>query len=310
MPLDHLDDDSLTCLAGFLSPSELLGFLRLNRRFHALPSAALWRALCEARWRPWPRYRLDGKREEWLNARFPSVPREWIGRYRFFEEETARREITHKELQTLDWNFNFTHGAGGQGRASVVRARFTATELLLPNYPPLPYQLATPAGSSGPSGSAGAMSAIGAAMSTLLSSVGVLSTPDRQMMSEPQLLLISNFPAHRIRRLPADKEWLIENPNVMIVSCAGGALGDFDENGFLCATPPRIRPTRRCAARSGVQRSQPAPCPCAARRRRPSRNQRRTCHSRPREACLPAEPANKTLLRSMGMSMCFLCFLK
>ena len=57
MPLDHLDDDSLTCLAGFLSPSELLGFLRLNRRFHALPSAALWRALCVSEERAWQRCR-------------------------------------------------------------------------------------------------------------------------------------------------------------------------------------------------------------------------------------------------------------
>ena len=141
VPFDRLPDDLILSVAQWLDPRALLRFGACARRMHGLPKEALWRSLCTARCEATPRFRLTPEREQWL---LNHVQPDWVARYRFSLREILRTTITTEELQTFNWHFNFTPAAGGRGRATLVRARFTKTHVVLPNYPPLPYMLHTP----------------------------------------------------------------------------------------------------------------------------------------------------------------------
>ena len=238
--LCDLPDELIVQVASNLAPSGLLRLLASCRRLHSLPTDALWKAFCEARWEPWPRYRLSAERVRWLDAQ-ETLPRAWIGRYRHFEADALRTEISAAELIELSWNFNFTPQAGGRGRESLVPARFSDAHLHVPGYPPLPYALRSGSGAStgGPEASsvAAALSTVRALMTSLLSTEPEAAAPAGSEV-EPQQMLIAHFPPHRIRRYREEMEWVIENENVNIVSCAAGSIGSFDENSFLTLPAP------------------------------------------------------------------------
>ena len=71
--------------------------------------------------------------------------------------------------------------------------------------------------------------------------------------SEPQELLIANFPRHVVRRRAVDMEWLIFNENVTFVSCAPDGVGSYDERGFLTPLRPYGPPTEAQAELEGAQ---------------------------------------------------------
>ncbi len=255
-PFERLPDDLVLSVAQWLDPRSLLCFDACGRRIHSLPKGALWRSLCAAICEALPRYRLTPEREQSLVA---SVQPDWVARYRHTVHELSRTTITKEELQTLNWHFNFTPAAGGRGRATLVRARFTGSHVVLPNYPPLPYMLHTPepaeaegegrtgGTSGGESLNGGARGGSGGGAATprtdlpprppllpslldhLLSHLHVMD-PCRN--PSPQCLQINNFPPHWVRRLD-DGEWLVYNHNVSFVSCVGNEPGAFDERGFL-----------------------------------------------------------------------------
>ena len=120
--------------------------------------------------------------------------------------------------------FNFSPAAGGRGRETLKKARFTADHLLVPGYPPLPYELTAVEGSdvaaddasgsghcsgqsssssSSSSGADGAGGGGGAArpserrtfrLRDILSSLLPSTPSDRAAPGRTQLLLIHNFP--------------------------------------------------------------------------------------------------------------------
>ena len=213
-PFERLPDDLILSVAQWLDPRALLRFGACARRMHGLPKEALWRSLCTVRCEATPRFRLTPEREQWL---LNHVQPDWVARYRFSLREIIRTTITTEELQTLNWHFNFTPAAGGRGRATLVRARFTKTHVVLPNYPPLPYMLHMP-------------SEVEAAANEGEGSTSADEMPTAS--PTPQCLQIANFPGHCVQRLE-DGEWLVYNHNVSFVSCVGTEPSAFDQRGFL-----------------------------------------------------------------------------
>ena len=137
---DDLPDELQVAVAAWLSaPRDLLQLGATCHRAHGLPTDDLWRSICAARWAAWPSYALTPQREAHLAQRHPTMG--WKARYRHFEADARRQHITQEELRELGWHFNFTPFAGGRGRATLKQARFTATKLHVPSYPPLDYQL-------------------------------------------------------------------------------------------------------------------------------------------------------------------------
>ena len=247
-PFERLPDDLILSVAQWLDPRALLRFGACARRMHGLPKEALWRSLCTVRCEATPRFRLTPEREQWL---LNHVQPDWVARYRFSLREIIRTTITTEELQTLNWHFNFTPAAGGRGRATLVRARFTKTHVVLPNYPPLPYMLHMPSeveaaanegegstsadeSSGGGSESGGGGRTLRSLLASLVSRLHVMDG-GRQMPTAsptPQCLQIANFPGHCVQRLE-DGEWLVYNHNVSFVSCVGTEPSAFDQRGFL-----------------------------------------------------------------------------
>jgi len=233
-PITDWLDEILLSVASWLSAADLTAFQSTCKRLAALPTdVACWRRLCEAAWQDKPRYRLTPERERWLQLNLPL--QSWRARYIFFEQDSKRQLITDTELISLNWYFNYSPQAGGVGKRTLQRVEFTETHLRMQNYPLLPWRLEpselpaqsnrTPVAPEGRLGRFGPLTMIQNLMQALLS-----ASP---LPPKEQVLLIANFPPHRVQRKPDDWEWLIQNDNVIFVSALDESCITYNERGFL-----------------------------------------------------------------------------
>ena len=225
--LDTMLDELLLEVATCLDAPGLLDLQATCRRLRALPTDPCWAKLCEAEWQPRPRFRLTPARELWLRQNLPLT---WRERYEWFQIDARRKVISVTELTTLRWWFNFTPAAGGRGESSRCEAHFTVTHLHVPGYPPLPIELISPPSSdqgTGASLPAAALSTLAAPLTSIQSWLqSLVLAPPPPPDAQPQQLKIANFPLHEVTRLDS-WEWLIQNDNVTLVSCARDALPEF-----------------------------------------------------------------------------------
>ena len=212
-----LPEDLVLAVAQWLTPRGLLNLCASSKRMAMLPTQEIWHKLCVSRCEAFPRYRLTQEREAWLQAHLPTAnARGW---YQYMEQELNRSQISQEELEGLTWHFNFTPNAGGRGRRTLARARFSHTHIYLPSFPPLPYMLHTPEvpsqpNASTPSGnedgeittSAGEHSATStsrralSAMRNLLSSLlPDAASPQVDVGPPTQCVMVANFPPHWVR---------------------------------------------------------------------------------------------------------------
>ena len=243
--LDALPDEIVVAVASTLTkPRELLALSAVSHHFRALPTSPLWRALCEACWQPWPRYRLTPTREAWLHKHKVYTDYSWQARYRHFQSDAARTTLTAEEMRDLSWHFNFTVSAGGRGRATLKPARFSETKLYVPGYPPLDYSLVDLAieapdvsddAKCGSSGSGSPSADLQQVSEKLQQMLGITCAPKSVLGPTTQMLQINSFPPHIVERLASSREWLVYNDNVTFVSCVSHeeGPGSWDERGFL-----------------------------------------------------------------------------
>jgi hypothetical protein len=210
-----LTEDNLFTIASFLGPRDLLDFCASCRQLSRTPTDALWHAFCARAWEAKPRFRLTPQRAAQLDATMPLGAHGWRARYRAVRDELRRTLITQAELQELKWHFNFTAVAGGRGRRTLARARFTENALFVPNYPPLAYSLQTPVGAratlAAPAGGARSrvarvLSNVGGLVGSLVGALGGPEGADEEEgeaspEAARQHVLIANFPPHWVRRL-------------------------------------------------------------------------------------------------------------
>lgn len=242
--IDSLADELWVSIAAFLPAADLLRFGSACRRAHGLPTDALWRALCEKRWAGWPHYKLSPAREAWLEERLPATT--WCARYQHTETDAARTTMTHEDVCSLNWHFNFTPSAGGQGKKSLMKASFSETQLFIPEFAPLDYQLVTPGGigaaapEAAGDGNGGALYAFHSLVTQLLTGAGeAAAAGGGGDGTQRQFLQISHFPPHWVERLADSRCWLVYNDNVTLVSCGPDfEPGDYDERGFLTVPTP------------------------------------------------------------------------
>ena len=198
-----LTEELLLQVAEFLPARDLLQFQSVSIELSCLSTDALWKKLCENRWKPWPRYRLTDQRFEELDKTLPGTS--WQVRYATTEQDATRSSITESELHDLQWYLSFVlSGIRGEGRSDHMPVIFTPSGILLvPGHPPLPFELRNEAPPT---------------------SAAHIRTTLRgdQPFSERQWLRISDFPPHFISRKQSDAEWLIANENVMMVSSKKG----------------------------------------------------------------------------------------
>ena len=235
MTFSGLPPEIHTHIGCFLDARSLLAYCATCRALGELQWDQTWRALCKARWQPWPRYRLTERRAElWLELAANGAPiNSWLGRYRWVEADAARKELRDGELSQLEWWFNFTPSAGGRGRQTLTRAQFGNDGFLrLLNYPPLPYRVEP----REPHEIGWLTRTFVRATVNFLEAVGDGQFTLYERAPARQAVIISNFPLHTVQRLES-KEWLIENENVMLVSCEKGGEPTYDERNFLTVPP-------------------------------------------------------------------------
>lgn len=238
-----------------MQPEDLLAVSSTCQRLAALPLEKIWRATYIRLTAEWPMYALTPDREGALDSAEATAQLSWKCRYFWVRTEAQRVVLTEAEMGSLQWLFNFTAHAGGQGSATLKEVRFMNSHLLLPGFPPLPYALmrlpnieqlphadttgahdqnkppSTPVESFDESGSSS-------------SPTNPSSAPQARGSPQPQQAVrIANFPPHIVERVPDTREWLISNANVTIVSChaADGGYGTFTDRNFL-DSPPGQRP--------------------------------------------------------------------
>ena len=126
----------------------------------------------------------------------------WQQRYMEIEQDATRMHIKPSDFHNLKWYLSFVlSGIRGEGRSDHMPVTFTTGGfLLVPGYPPLPYEIINMEPPSSPS------------------HIRQNLRGDRPF-STSQHIQISNFPIHFVTRKTSDAEWLIVNENVMIVSC-------------------------------------------------------------------------------------------
>jgi len=194
-----LTEDLVRHVATFLSAKSLLELQCVSSDLSRLDTEMIWKELCKKRWEPWPRYRLTSKRiQEFEENLFPGVS--WKDHYRRIEREATCIEIKESDLLNLSWYLSFSlSGVRGESNSDFVRVHFTPEFLMVPGYPPLPYEIMD---ESPPSSS----------------HIRPNRKGDRPF-SMKQWLRIANFPPHFIARRRSNAEWMIFNENVKIVSC-------------------------------------------------------------------------------------------
>mmetsp|Transcript_1965 Transcript_1965/g.4248 ORF Transcript_1965/g.4248 Transcript_1965/m.4248 type:complete len:200 (+) Transcript_1965:60-659(+) len=189
-PFSALNEDLVLQIVSYLPPKDLLQCQCVSPHFSGLDTDTLWKDHCRRRWDPWPRYRMTQK---------PSGS-DWKKLFYSVEKKATRTELTAADLN-LRWYISFTlSGVRGETRSDLMEVFFRNNYLVVPGFPPLPYEIkATPPPSSA-------------------------HLRDRQRGDRPfsttHWLSISDFPPHFITRKRSNAEWLITNENVMLISSA------------------------------------------------------------------------------------------
>lgn len=191
--LEGLPDSLLLNILSFTEVPELVRVELVSIRLQNLDTGALWNAICQDCWKPYPRYRLSEARVRWLDKHMKYYS--WKARFAWVQIDLSRTTMTQEELERLDWYFNFTPQAGGRGKETLRRCIFRDGMLLVVGFPPLPYSLV-------------------------------------QIGSRKQALAINDFPLHFLERIFSNGEWLIKNANVTMVSCDESGSLSFTDRGF------------------------------------------------------------------------------
>lgn len=202
MSFSGLREELLLHVAGYLPARDLLQFQCVSKELSELETEIIWEQRCEARWKPWARFRLtDDKRKELDAGGSATYGMTWKRRYLLIEKEATRTTLRSEDLRNLDWYLSFVlSGIRGEGRSDHVSVEFAIGEVLLvPGYPPLRYQIVN----ESPPGK----------------DINIRQNlrGDRPF-SKKQYLRISDFPPHFITRRESNAEWLIVNENVIMVS--------------------------------------------------------------------------------------------
>jgi hypothetical protein len=188
-----LPDFILLHILSYTETNDLVRVEMVSIRLQNLETEELWKARCNDCWKEFPRYRLTGSRQRWLDEQLKYYS--WKARYAWVKQDLSRTTLTKAELESLDWYFNFTPLAGGQGKDTLRRCIFRDGLLLAAGFPPLPYSLVN-------------------------------------MGSRKQALAINDFPVHFVERLKSSGEWLIKNSNVTFVSCDEAGSLSYTDRGF------------------------------------------------------------------------------
>lgn len=191
-------------IATFLPVEDLCRFQCINKEIaYEINTESIWEDRCKQRWASWPRYELTAARKQEMNSDPTSrhYRMNWKQRYHDIEREATRTTLQLRDLHKLNWYLCFVlSGIRGEGRSDHYHIEFTLGDILLvPNYPPLRYQL------------------INEPPPTTSSHIRSNIRGDRPF-STTQYLQINDFPPHFISRKQSDAEWLIVNENVMMVS--------------------------------------------------------------------------------------------
>mmetsp|Transcript_8931 Transcript_8931/g.12979 ORF Transcript_8931/g.12979 Transcript_8931/m.12979 type:complete len:218 (-) Transcript_8931:111-764(-) len=203
LDLTTLTADSVLDIASFLQAKDLIRLEQTSSHFLSLEKEQLWKNLCQQRWEPWPRYKLIPERLEELKSSSPYCS--WKKHFLRVEQEATSMEIKKCDLQNLNWFLSFSQsGVRGETRSDFQQVRFQESTLLVPGYPPLPYEIVNQAPPE----------------------IVVTSLHNSQIGDQPfskkQWLKIANFPPHAIAKRLANAEWIIANRNVTMVSCKRG----------------------------------------------------------------------------------------
>lgn len=193
-----LTPELLLHVAEFLPPQDLCRFESTCKECQNLDMTAVWKLRCHQRWAAWPRYRLTPEREQDMLDTSSSA---WKKRYFEVEREATRNELRDADLHNSRWFLSFVlSGIRGEGLSDHVEVRFLREprRLIVPGYPPLPYQIVR---DEPPPSSRVRQNLRG-----------------DHTFSKTHWLCISDFPAHFVARKTSDAEWLIVNENVMLVS--------------------------------------------------------------------------------------------
>jgi len=195
--LNTLMDDLLLHVASYLPAKDLIHFECISSTFSNLDIGKIWKRLCEIRWKPWPRYRLTPSRNDIISRNFANCG--WKDHYLRVELEATSMEIKTSDLQNLSWFLSFTMtGVRGETASDLQQVHFRGSVLLVPGYPPLPYEIVDETPPTIPS--------------PRNCKIG------DQLFSTKQWLRIANFPPHFITKRISNAEWFIANKNVKLVS--------------------------------------------------------------------------------------------
>jgi hypothetical protein len=208
-PLDSLlTDELLLYIAGFLPVQDLLRFQSVSIHFADLDTDSIWKERCKLRWEPWPRYRLNERREVALDSITEMPNTSWKQRYLAIEREATRTQLQMSDLRRSKWYLSFVLPPGvlrvsEGGRSEHVEVVFRANPnvLIVPAYHlPLPYEIMKEAPPTRPT------------------HIRATFRGDRPF-SNRQWLRIGRLPVHFVTRKASDAEWLLVNENHIFVSC-------------------------------------------------------------------------------------------
>ncbi len=173
-----LPDSMLLAVASYLEGDDLLQLVLVSKKFHGLNEDLekdIWKDICHKRWNYWPKYKWENLQK----SKPQLVSTTWKQRYLWVEKDRLRTRLTHQELETGQWYFNFKESAGGRGPETLQNCSFRRGALILHGWPALQYRLVD--GEQG------------------------------------QTMIIHEFPPHMIQRV-SDGEWMIQNENVYMRS--------------------------------------------------------------------------------------------
>ena len=212
-----LNEDLTLCVASFLVANDLLTLQSVSVACSKLPTQDIWKQLCIKRWEYWPRYNISTpeRYEKFCREEEDATNSTWQQRYQRIYYEATRMELQQEDLYNRCWYlcFNFT-GMREDSRTPFGRVHFTPWgALLVPGYPPLPYEIVNEAPPTPPT------------------HIRRQSLRGDRPFSESQYLRVSNFPHHYITKKLCDAEWLIVNQNVTMISSSSQRQDDDDDGG-------------------------------------------------------------------------------
>jgi hypothetical protein len=206
-PLEEsLPDELLVAALSFASARDLIDAQSTAKRLRNLDTDALWKTLCQHRWKDWPMY---------VNRSMESIPgSSWKDRYIWVEEDCARTELIIDELQRLEWNFNFLPWANRNPAGDTVsRCYFVGGRLYLLKYlwiyPRLDYEIVDDTTNIVDVGDN--------VMDEPLQAAAALARTSHPRCSQTQQVRVAHFPQHRVART-SQGGWLLWNENVVFFS--------------------------------------------------------------------------------------------